>query len=153
MKTSQVENNAAKTIALDHLGVIAARIRSTIIKFKPNITAGMPDADAASLKPLDEVRFRTARIAWPHSLTYCLQILSNVNIKALEKLLSTHQDVASHLCKRSSEDQAFDVRLSDPGTGEAHFNPFLERSRAHRCHLGPGIGCCSQRNKHHNARS
>ena len=31
---------------------------------------------------------------------------------ALEKLLSTHQDVTSNLCKRSSEDQAFDVRCT-----------------------------------------
>jgi cohesin loading factor subunit SCC2 len=30
-------------------------------------------------------------------------------MKELEKLLTVHQDVASHLCKRSSEDQAYDV--------------------------------------------
>lgn len=30
--------------------------------------------------------------------------------KELDKLLTIHQDVASHLCKRSAEDQAFDVR-------------------------------------------
>ena len=33
MKTaSQTDSNAAKTIALDHLGVIAARIRSSTLK-------------------------------------------------------------------------------------------------------------------------
>ncbi|KAG6853818.1 hypothetical protein C0991_001064 [Blastosporella zonata] len=31
VKTTQTENNAAKTIALDHLGVIAARIRSSML--------------------------------------------------------------------------------------------------------------------------
>lgn len=29
------ENSAAKTIALEHLGVIAARIKSSLLKFKP----------------------------------------------------------------------------------------------------------------------
>jgi len=30
-------------------------------------------------------------------------------MKELDKLLLTHRDMASHLCKRSSEDQAYDV--------------------------------------------
>lgn len=51
VKTSnQTDNNAAKTIALDHLGVIAARIRSSTLKIQRGID------DARSLKPLDEVR-------------------------------------------------------------------------------------------------
>jgi cohesin loading factor subunit SCC2 len=37
------------------------------------------------------------------------KILSAVDNKELDKLLAIHQDVASHLCKRSSEDQAYDV--------------------------------------------
>jgi len=37
------------------------------------------------------------------------KILSAVDNKGLDKLLAIHQDVASHLCKRSSEDQAYDV--------------------------------------------
>ncbi|KZP26313.1 hypothetical protein FIBSPDRAFT_1040859 [Athelia psychrophila] len=89
VKTSQVENNAAKTMALDHLGIIAARMRSTTLKFKSGTAEGVLTPESASLRPLDE-------------------ILSSLNIEALEKLLSTHQDVTSHLCKRSSEDQAFD---------------------------------------------
>ena len=49
--SSQTDNNAAKTIALDHLGVIAARIRSSMLKAKQGA-----DNDAfAGLKPLDEV--------------------------------------------------------------------------------------------------
>lgn len=51
--TSQTDNNAAKTIALDHLGVIAARIRSSTIK----VQRGGADSEAKlkTLKPLDDV--------------------------------------------------------------------------------------------------
>ncbi|KAG5653655.1 hypothetical protein H0H81_011615 [Sphagnurus paluster] len=83
VKTSQSDNNAAKTIALDHLGIIAARIRSTMLKF------GSDDTKTRSLKPLDE-------------------IVSTLNTKELDKLLGAHKEIAAHLCKRSSEDQACD---------------------------------------------
>ena len=54
VKTSnQVENNAAKSIALDHLGVIAARIRTGTLKFK---SQGRNATESAPLKPMDEVR-------------------------------------------------------------------------------------------------
>lgn len=36
-----------------------------------------------------------------------------MSLKHLNRFLETHQDVASHLCKRSSEDQAYDVRNSN----------------------------------------
>ena len=32
-------------------------------------------------------------------------------MKALDRLLKTHRDIATHLVKRSSEDQAYDVRV------------------------------------------
>ncbi|KII90510.1 hypothetical protein PLICRDRAFT_697054 [Plicaturopsis crispa FD-325 SS-3] len=83
--TNQTDNNAAKTIALDHLGVIAARIRSSTLKVKKE----SPDDKGLSLTPLDEM-------------------LSSTDVQKFEKLLSTHQDVAAHLCKRSTEDQAYD---------------------------------------------
>jgi cohesin loading factor subunit SCC2 len=44
-------------------------------------------------------------------LNIFVQIVSSVDEKALQKFLSVHQEVASHLCKRSSEDQAYDVGL------------------------------------------
>lgn len=48
--SSQADNNAAKTMALDHLGVIAARIRSSMLRTKQG------DGDRfVGLKPLDEV--------------------------------------------------------------------------------------------------
>ena len=49
--SSQTDNNAAKTIALDHLGVIAARIRSSMRKAKQ----GADNDGFVGLKPLDEV--------------------------------------------------------------------------------------------------
>jgi cohesin loading factor subunit SCC2 len=47
--SSQTDNNAAKTMALDHLGVIAARIRSSMLRTKQG------DDGFVGLKPLDEV--------------------------------------------------------------------------------------------------
>ncbi|TFK39055.1 hypothetical protein BDQ12DRAFT_682942 [Crucibulum laeve] len=82
--SSTTDNNAARTIALDHLGVIAARIRSSMLKIHRD-----EGEMFKALKPLDE-------------------IVASVDIKELDKLLETHKDVASHLCKRSSEDQAYD---------------------------------------------
>ncbi|KZT19995.1 ARM repeat-containing protein [Neolentinus lepideus HHB14362 ss-1] len=85
IKTSnQNENNAAKTIALDHLGVIAARLRSSVLKYRKAV-----DGQQTCLRPLDE-------------------ILPDADIKQFGKLLSAHHDVVAHLCKRSSEDQAYD---------------------------------------------
>ncbi|KAG6888734.1 hypothetical protein C0995_006386 [Termitomyces sp. Mi166 len=86
IKTTQTDN-AAKTIALDHLGVIAARIRSSMLKVQK--TDGDSGPKYKVLKPLDE-------------------IISTVNVKQLDKLLVAHKDIAAHLSKRSSEDQACD---------------------------------------------
>ncbi|KAF9488996.1 hypothetical protein BDN71DRAFT_1531854 [Pleurotus eryngii] len=84
---TQTDTNAAKTIALDHLGVIAARIRSSALKVQ-NV-ADNPDPKAKALKPLDE-------------------IVADLSQRHLDKLLAVHRDVASHLSKRASEDQAYD---------------------------------------------
>ncbi|KAF7357525.1 Sister chromatid cohesion protein [Mycena sanguinolenta] len=88
VKTTQTDSNAAKTMALDHLGVIGARIRSSMLKFQPN-----KEEESAPkfkpLKPLDE-------------------IVSSLDAKRLDKLLTAHKDVAAHLAKRSSEEQAYD---------------------------------------------
>ncbi|KJA17973.1 hypothetical protein HYPSUDRAFT_205707 [Hypholoma sublateritium FD-334 SS-4] len=80
---SQTDSNAAKTMALDHLGVIAARIRTSVLKVQRD------PPSKKGLRPLDE-------------------IVSGVNLKYLNRFLEAHKDVASQLCKRSSEDQAYD---------------------------------------------
>ena len=56
---SQADTNAAKTIALDHLGVIAARIRSSALKVQ--IDGGEAGPKFKGLKPLEEVRYFIAR--------------------------------------------------------------------------------------------
>ncbi|KAI9064653.1 hypothetical protein FKP32DRAFT_1625471 [Trametes sanguinea] len=80
--SAQNDNNAVKTLALDHLGVIAAHLRTSALKFKQ-------DSDDSSLTPLDE-------------------IVSALDKAKLEQLVTAHRELQSHLCKRSSEDQAFD---------------------------------------------
>jgi cohesin loading factor subunit SCC2 len=53
---NQGDNNAAKTIALDHLGVIAARIRSSSLCVKPVESPEIGRSGLVStLNPLDEV--------------------------------------------------------------------------------------------------
>ena len=63
MKTThQADNNAAKTIALDHLGVIAARIRSSTSKVEKDVTAN--GHGPMDLRAMDEVN----RIPQPWNL-------------------------------------------------------------------------------------
>lgn len=83
--SNQTDNNAAKTMALDHLGVIAARIRSSMLRVKQ----GADHDGFVGLKPLDEVVSRTS-------------------IKHFERLAAAHQDLATHLAKRSAQDQAYE---------------------------------------------
>lgn len=46
---SQTDSNAAKTMALDHLGVIAARIRTSVLKVQRD------PPSKKGLRPLDDV--------------------------------------------------------------------------------------------------
>lgn len=48
VKSTAQDNNAVKTLALEHLGVIAAHIRTSTLKFKR-------DSEDSALSPLDEV--------------------------------------------------------------------------------------------------
>ncbi|KAJ7600473.1 hypothetical protein C8J56DRAFT_910344 [Mycena floridula] len=73
--SAQADNNAAKTIALDHLGTIAARIRTGILK---------KGQDGKPIKPLEE-------------------IVSHLDAKELDRFLHVHHEVASHLSKHSHE--------------------------------------------------
>nr|VWP00958.1 Transcriptional repressor TUP1 [Ganoderma boninense] len=80
--SSQGDNNAMKTLALDHLGVIAAHLRTSTMKFKR-------DLSESGLAPLDE-------------------IMSSFDATKLQRLIAAHQDLQHNLSRRSSEDQAFD---------------------------------------------
>ena len=53
---AQNENNAAKTMALDHLGVIAARLRTNALKQQTPDNTGLP------FQSLDEVGFSRRQI-------------------------------------------------------------------------------------------
>ncbi|GJJ15616.1 hypothetical protein Clacol_009894 [Clathrus columnatus] len=83
--TSNTDNNAAKTLALDHLGVIASRIiMSSKNSGKMDVTG-----PREGLKGLDE-------------------IVGKIDIARMKKLTAVHQDISNHLSKRASEDQACD---------------------------------------------
>ena len=100
---SSTENNGAKNIALDHLGIIAARLRSNVVQ-----TSQGTSTLEYSLKPLDEVRQHDNHLdtlihVWP-------QVTSNLDVDALNSLMNAHQEVFTYLAKRSDEDQAYNVR-------------------------------------------
>ncbi|KAG8907886.1 Sister chromatid cohesion protein 2 [Tulasnella sp. 403] len=77
------ETNGAKSIALDHLGIIGAKLRSCVLKQRQLNDGEEP------LISLDEV-------------------LAKTDTQQLERLITAHGDVANHLIKRSSEDPAYD---------------------------------------------
>ena len=56
MKTSQSDTGAARSMALDHLGVIASRLRSISLKFSSRSSAD--DDGTMILKPMEEVCVR-----------------------------------------------------------------------------------------------
>jgi len=69
--SNQTDNNAAKTMALDHLGVIAARIRSSMLRVKQ----GADDDGFVGLKPLDEVLSSSSDPF--HALILCVGCVSH----------------------------------------------------------------------------
>jgi cohesin loading factor subunit SCC2 len=101
--SSQTDNNAAKTMALDHLGVIAARIRSSMLRAKQGDGDGF-----VGLKPLDEVL--SSSLSQFYALIF-IQVLSRASVKHLERLAAAHQDLATHLAKRSAQEQAYEVSI------------------------------------------
>ena len=102
MKSSaQNENNAAKTLALDHLGIIAARLRTSPRQGANN------DSPETVLQSLDEVASEHYRDI---SALTIYQITSKLDIQALESLMNAHQDVFFYLARRATEDQAYNVR-------------------------------------------
>ncbi|KAF9220470.1 hypothetical protein BS17DRAFT_739205 [Gyrodon lividus] len=83
VKTSvQIDTNAAKAIALDHLGIIAARLRTSSLMARQR-------SGKHVILPLDE-------------------IISTENIQDFETLWARHVAISSHLVKRSSDDQAYE---------------------------------------------
>ncbi|KAJ3525731.1 hypothetical protein NMY22_g10453 [Coprinellus aureogranulatus] len=86
-KSAHADSNAAKTMALDHLGVIAARIRTSTLKVQKAVKD--EESKFIGLKPLDE-------------------IVASRSIKEFTKVIDAHREVAAHLVKRSTQDQAYE---------------------------------------------
>ncbi|KAH7885125.1 sister chromatid cohesion C-terminus-domain-containing protein [Phlebopus sp. FC_14] len=83
VKTSvQTDTNGIKAIALDHLGVIAARIRTSSLKVRER------SEKQHAIVPLDE-------------------IIPTESILDLETLQAHHDAISSQLAKRASDDQGF----------------------------------------------
>ncbi|KAI0734724.1 hypothetical protein C8Q72DRAFT_321316 [Fomitopsis betulina] len=81
---SQTENQAMKTLALDHLGIIAARLRTTSSQME-NGHYNM----GKRLNAMDD-------------------LLSSYGLKRLRALINAHQELTSYLGKRASEEQSYD---------------------------------------------
>ncbi|KZW01563.1 hypothetical protein EXIGLDRAFT_738517 [Exidia glandulosa HHB12029] len=81
------DSNGAKASALDHLGTVAARLRTSMLKFGQ--TGGVSTAKDAPLRSLDEA-------------------VTKQDVPLLDRLIAVHGDVTNHLAKRASEDQAYD---------------------------------------------
>ncbi|KAJ3848406.1 hypothetical protein EV368DRAFT_49356 [Lentinula lateritia] len=86
-KDSSSDNSVGKSMALDHLGVIAARVRSLVQKVQFQ--------EKEAKKQIKSLRALT-------------QIVDQLDGKELDRYLEAHWDVAGHLCKRATEDQAYD---------------------------------------------
>ena len=56
-KSTSPDNNAAKTLALDHLGVIAAQLRTSTLKFKRGV-------GELAILPLDEASLLRSGMPW-----------------------------------------------------------------------------------------
>lgn len=72
---NSTDNNAAKTVALDHLGIIAARLTTSSLKFKNDVDHESP------LKSLEEVRvyfFFFEHLAFYDSTMFCSRFLQRV---------------------------------------------------------------------------
>ncbi|KAL1664712.1 hypothetical protein GGF50DRAFT_101537 [Schizophyllum commune] len=85
--SAEATSAPAKAIALDHLGTIATRIRTVELKVRSQ--AQESDSSYLGVKRLSE-------------------LVKSTDKKGVDVLLQAHVDVAAHLSKRSSDDQAYD---------------------------------------------
>ena len=86
--SAEATSAPAKAIALDHLGTIATRIRTVELKVRSQAQESV--SSYLGVKRLSE-------------------LVKSTDSKSVDVLLQAHVDVAAHLSKRSSDDQAYDV--------------------------------------------
>ncbi|KIK69873.1 hypothetical protein GYMLUDRAFT_34262 [Collybiopsis luxurians FD-317 M1] len=101
-KETAGDNNASKSMALDHIGVIAARVRSSMLKVQVT-KKDESDASAPSSSGGSGTSKGKSKALKPLS-----QIVEKLDLKELDRYLNSHWDVAAHLGKRATEDQAYD---------------------------------------------
>ncbi|KZS93617.1 hypothetical protein SISNIDRAFT_454038 [Sistotremastrum niveocremeum HHB9708] len=82
--------NALKSLALDHLGVITAKLRSSLVKAKQ----ASRESNVPTLSPVTKT--------WD-------EVLSEGNIEPLKLFAHEHQEIILHLAKRTSEDQIYET--------------------------------------------
>ncbi|KZS93606.1 hypothetical protein SISNIDRAFT_485224 [Sistotremastrum niveocremeum HHB9708] len=82
--------NTLKSLALDHLGVITAKLRSSLVKAKQ----ASQESSAPPLSPITKT--------WD-------EVLSEGNIESLKLFAHEHQEIILYLTKRTSEDQIYET--------------------------------------------
>jgi len=134
VKTVQTDSNAAKTIALDHLGVIAAHLRASTLKFRPNEPI---EEGHDSLRPLEEV----GNFPQYSSLSRSLVLVVDIRIYRRRRVREAIE------CAQECRYLSMQTFLRRPSLRRRwiHYSLFYtaehttsERSRTHSCHLGPG---------------
>lgn len=96
-------------MALDHLGVVASRLRSISLKFSSRSLAER--SEERVLKSMEEV---SHPFSFGRNLLIASKIYSNLNVSELDMRVSAHQELFSFLCKHSAEDQSYDVNTTLP---------------------------------------
>ncbi|KAJ4482460.1 hypothetical protein J3R30DRAFT_3699992 [Lentinula aciculospora] len=99
------DNGVGKSMALDHLGVIAARVRSLVLKVQAQ---ERNEKKTSTLLPLGGGGGASAATKAKKPLRNLNQIVDQLDCKELDRYLDAHWDVSAHLCKRATEDQAYD---------------------------------------------
>ena len=106
MKTNaSVDNSATRSTALDHLGIIAARLRTVSLRSSASDLKLPP-----VLHSLDDVRCQSS-VHRP-LLTLSTQGLKTEDNEKINLILAAHDEISTFLSKKSLEDSSNAVRNS-----------------------------------------
>lgn len=142
---AQTDNNAVKQLALDHLGVIAARLRTSTLKFKP-ATSATDGNTSTPLRPMEEVAKTFITCILMRFLMCCPRYFPAV-VRRIYNGLSLLTVRLSPICP----DDPPRIRLAMYVLSFSlycrmlkHADISVECARAQRCDLGARAGYCSQ---------
>jgi hypothetical protein len=136
VKTNNSDTGAARSMALDHLGIIASRLRSTCLKFGSR--SSTEGSENRILRPMEEVFIHL--LLGLRSLLINWKIYSNLNVSELDARVSAHREIFSFLCKHTAEDQSYDA--SSPLFSCSITNFFPECPGTHWSDLGARARFC-----------